>query len=149
MQRERAPAVGVGSRGDRAHHPRALALVEGGEAAEVGGGEADLGAGVAEGPLERTVEAGEQMDARAGEQLGPDAEQGAVDAEVGPVVALAEGVEEARRLPGAERQPERVGGADERGCFGGGGHRLHPRSPSGTRRPAIAPDLPRGYPSNG
>ncbi len=127
VERERAPSIGVGGGNDRAHDPRALALVKRTEAAEVGRSEADRGPGVAERPLEGPVEAGEQVDPGAAEQFGPDAEQGAVHAEVLPVVALAERRQEARRLARTERQPEGVVGPDQSCSFGGCGHRRHPR----------------------
>jgi len=125
---------------------RALALVEGAEAAEVCRGEADRGSGVAERPLEGPVEAGEQVDPGAAEELGPDSEQRAVDAQVLPVVALAERRQEARRLPRPERQAEGVVGPDQSCGFGGCGHRRHPRIRSTRTAPRIAPVPASGYP---
>ena len=57
VERERAPAVGVRRRRGGRHHARRLLLEQRREAAEVGGGEADVRALVAQRPLERAEEA--------------------------------------------------------------------------------------------
>ncbi len=62
VEREAAPPLVVGRRRDRRHHARRLLLQQRLEAAEVGGGEADVRAGVAKRALERAVEAGEVVD---------------------------------------------------------------------------------------
>ena len=49
-----------------------------------------------------------------------DREQRAVDAQIGPVLALAERAHERGRLAGAERHPQRVGGLKARGGLLGG-----------------------------
>ena len=54
---------------------------------------------------------GEVVDVRVLERLRPGEQQRAVDPQVGPVVALAERRHERRRLPGAERDAERVAAA--------------------------------------
>ena len=54
------------------------------------------------------------------EKRGADAEQRAVDPQVVPVVALTERRHERGRLPGRERDPERVGGLEAGGGIGGG-----------------------------
>ena len=54
------------------------------------------------------------------EQLGQDGEQRSVDAQIGPVLARAERAQERRRLSGAERHTQRVGGLEPRGGLLGG-----------------------------
>ena len=111
VQRQRAPAVGVGRRRDGRHHARRLPLEQRPEAAEVRGREPDVGAGVPQRPLERAEEARQVVHAGPREQFGADREQRAVDAQIRPVLALAERAQERRRLAGPERHPQRVGGA--------------------------------------
>ena len=82
--------------------------------------ERDVGAGVAERPLERAEEAGEVVDVLVVEELGPDSEERAVDLQVLPVVALAQRGHEVRRLTRRERDAERVGGEKAGGGLGGG-----------------------------
>ena len=62
------------------------------------GSEADVRAGVAQDALDRAEEAREVVDVGVVEELGADQEQGAVDAQVLPVVALAERLQQRRRL---------------------------------------------------
>ena len=98
--------VGGGGGGD--HDPRRLLLEERREAAEVGGGEADVRARVAQGPLERAEEAGQVVDAGMVEELGADQQQRAVDPQLLPVGPLAERLQQRRRLPRPERDAQRV-----------------------------------------
>ena len=55
------------------HHPRGQRLEDRHEPPEVGRGEADVGAAVAEEPLERAVEAAQVVDVRVGEEVGEHA----------------------------------------------------------------------------
>jgi hypothetical protein len=55
------------------------------------------------------------VDVRVFEDRAVDEQQGAVDPQLLPVVALAERLEEGRGLAGAERDPERVAGLEPRG----------------------------------
>jgi hypothetical protein len=109
VQRERAAPVGIRGCGHGGHDPRPLALHEGGEAAKVRRREPDVGAGVAEGALDRAEEARQVVDAGMGEQLGAHGQQGSVHPQLLPVAALAQGAEQRRRLARAERQAQRVG----------------------------------------
>ena len=120
MQRQRAPAVGVGRRGDGRHHARRLSFEQRPEAPEVRGREPDVGAAVSQRPLERTEEARQVRDAGPGEQLGEDREQRTVDTQICPVLALAERAQEGRRLAGAERHAQRVVGLQAGGGLLGG-----------------------------
>ena len=75
VQRQAAPPVAVGRRRGSAHHAGRHRLEQRSEAAEVGGREADVGAAVAEQPLDRAVEPAEVVDVRVGEQLGQHRQQ--------------------------------------------------------------------------
>ena len=130
VQREAAPARLVGRAGDRRHHPRRLLLEQRLEAAEVRRGEADVGAGVAQRALDRAEEAGEVVDVRMLEGLRPGEQQGAVDPQLRPIVALAERRHERRRLAGAERDPERVRRLEPGGCLLWGDRVRHRRARS-------------------
>ena len=90
------------------------------EAAEVRGGEADVGARITQGALDRAEEARQVVHVGCENTSVPGEQQRAVDAQLGPVVALAERREELRRLARAERDPERVGGLDSGGGVVGG-----------------------------
>ena len=61
-------------------------------------------------PLERTVEAGKVMDAGTREQFGADREQRTVDAQIRPVLALAERTQERGGLAGPEWHSQSVFG---------------------------------------
>jgi hypothetical protein len=91
------------------------ALEQWSEAAKVRGRELDVGTHVPQRPLERTVEARQVVHTGSREQFGADREQRAVHAQIHPVLALAEGAHERRRLAGAERHPQPVGGVEPRG----------------------------------
>ncbi len=120
VKRQRAPAVGIGRRRDSGHHARALSFEQWPKAAEVRGDEPDVGAAVAQRPLERTEEARQVVDAVAREQFGEYRDQRAVDAQIGPVIAFAECAHERGRLAGAQGHPQRVGGLKARGGLLGG-----------------------------
>ena len=60
------------------------------------------------------------MNALPREKFGADREQCAVDAQIGPIVALTQRAHEGRRLAGSERHPQRVGGLDPCGGLLGG-----------------------------
>ena len=128
VEREAAVAVPVGRRGHRRHHPRRLLFEQRREAPEIRRREADVRAGVAQHPLERPEEPRQVVHIRVVEDVAAHREQGAVDAQVLPVVALAERLEELGRLPGPKRDSERVG-------WPGAARQLHPRS----RREHISP----------
>ena len=102
VQRQGAPAVGVGRRRDGRHDARRLRFEQRPEAPEVSRREPDVGAAVPQGPLERTEEARQIVNSRARKQFRADGEQGAVDPQVGPVRARAERAQECGRLAGAE-----------------------------------------------
>ena len=106
VQREAAPAVGVGRRRGGRHHPRALLLQQRREAAKVGGGEGDVGSLVAQRALDRAVEAREVVHAGMLEDLRVDEQQRAVDAQLLPVVALAQRVEQRPRLARSQRDAD-------------------------------------------
>jgi len=120
MQREAAPALLIRRGGDGGHDPRTLLLEQRGEAAKVRRDEADVAALVAQGTLERTPEAGEDVDVGVLVGVRPGEHQSAADSQVLPVVALAERRQQGRGLAGAKRKPERVGGPQLRGRVGGG-----------------------------
>jgi hypothetical protein len=120
MQRQRAPTVCVGRRCDRRHHPRGLGLKQRTEAAEIRGGELDVGARIPQRPLEWTVETGEVVHAGTREQFGTDREQRAVDAKIRPVLALAERTQERGRLTGPQGHSQSVFGVEPRGGLLGG-----------------------------
>ena len=128
VEREAAVAVAVRRRRDRRHHPRRLLREQRLEPAEVRRREADVRARVAQHPLERAEEPGQVVHVRVVEDVAADREQRAVDAQVLPVVAPAERLEELRRLPGAERDSERVGRLEPgSGLIGGHGASVFPR----------------------
>ncbi len=112
----------VRRRGGRRHHPGRLLLEHRLEAAEVGGGEADVGALVAQHALDRAVEARQVVDVRVVEERGEDEQQGRPDPQLLPVVPLAERLEQRRRLAGSERHREGVLGLEQPG----GLFRAHP-----------------------
>ncbi len=112
VKREAAPALGIGPRRHRRHHVRRLGGEDRREAAEVGRREADVRAAVAQRPLDRPEEAREVVHVRVLEDLAEHREQRAVDAQVDPVVTARERLHKGRRLPRAERDAQRVGGAD-------------------------------------
>ena len=120
MERQAAPALAGGRGSHRRHHPRALLLQQRGEPAEVGRGEADVRAALAERALDRAEEAREVVHARVVEERGADQQQGAVDAEVLPVVPFAQRREERRGLAGAQRASQ--------GCRAAAGAAPHPRA---------------------
>ncbi len=66
-------------------------------------------------PLERTVEAGQVVHAVPREQFGAHREQRAVDAQIRPVLALAERAKERGGLAGTEGHAQRVFGVEPRG----------------------------------
>ncbi len=98
----------VGRSCDGRHHARRLPFEQRTEAAEVGGRELDIRARAKQRPLERAEEAGQVMDAGPREQLRADREQCAVDAQIGPVLALAERAQKRGRLARTERYAQRV-----------------------------------------
>ena len=65
VQRQGESPLRVGRRRERRHHARLAELRVAPEAAEVGGDEAHVVAGLAEAALDRAEEAGEQRDTRA------------------------------------------------------------------------------------
>jgi hypothetical protein len=115
---EAAPALGVGRAGRGRHHPRALRLEDRLEAAEVGRSEADVRSLVAQRALHRAEEAREEVNPGVGEELAPNRQQAAADAQLLPVLALAHGLEQGAGLAGPERDAERVGGLEARRGFG-------------------------------
>ncbi len=119
VDREAHPALLVGGGHRGGDDPGGDALQDGREAAEVGGDELDVGAGVEQEALGRAVEAAQQVDAGAGEQLVEVHQQRAEDDEVVEALTLAEGVEQAHGLAGAEGNPQAIGVADEVGALFG------------------------------
>ncbi len=120
VQRQGAPAVGIGGRRDGRHHARGPRFEQRPEAAEVRGREIDVGAGGPQRPLERTEETRQVMHARPREQFSKNREQRTVDAQICPVLALAERTQKRRRLAGAERHPQGVDGRQASGGLLGG-----------------------------
>lgn len=120
MDRERAPAVGVGRGGGSRHHARAGVLHQRREAAEVCRGEGEVLAAVAQGALDRAPEARQVVDVGVLVGLAPDGQQRAVEAQVLPVIAPAERLQERRGLAGAQAEPDRVGHLHARHRLGGG-----------------------------
>ena len=107
---------------ERLHQPRrragaaAVAITRGACSSSSGakrrksaGAKLMFGAGVAQRPLDRAEEAGEVVDVGVVEELGADQQQRAVDAQVLPVVALAERLQQRGGLAGAQRDAEGVG----------------------------------------
>jgi hypothetical protein len=120
MQRQGAPAVGIGRCSDRRHHPRRLPLEQRAEAPEVRGREPDVGARIPQRPLQRTEETREIVNALAREQFGENREQRAVDPQIRPVLPLAQRAQERGRLAGTQRNPQGVGGLEQGGGLLGG-----------------------------
>ena len=114
VQRQGAPAVGVRRRRDGRHHARRLSLEQRAEAPEVRWREPDVGAGIPQRTLERSEEARQIVDARAREQFRADREKRAVDAQIRPVLPLAQRAQERGRLAWAERHPHGVRGLEPR-----------------------------------
>ena len=136
VQREAAPAVGVGRRGDRGHHPRRAAA-----RAAASKRRKSAGAKLMLAPWSRSSRSigpkkpRQVVDVRVVEHLAYQAsEQRAVDAQVLPVVALAERLQERGRLAGAERDPERVGRLEQGGGLLRADRLRHCGRPNGCRR---------------
>jgi hypothetical protein len=113
VQRKAAPALGVGGRGGGRHHAGVLLLQDRLEAPEVGGGEADVGALVAQRPLDRSVEPRQVVNLRVVEERGEDEEEGGSDPQLLPVNALAESLEQRRRLARSEGHGEGIAGLEQ------------------------------------
>src|SRR2546423_4014556 len=115
VQREAAPPLLIG-RGRRGrHYPRLLLGQQRLEAAEVGGGEADVRSRIAQHSLDWPEEAAEVVDLGMVEEPRADRQQRAVDAQLLPIVTLAQGGEQAGRLARAQGYPEAVAGLETAG----------------------------------
>ena len=117
VQREAHAPVGVGGSGDR--HDPGVETLESGMKRRKSAGMNSTGLPSRQEPLGGPEEAAQVAHAGLGEHRVEVEQQRAEDGQVLAVVAVAEGVEERRGLTGAERDAERVDGAEQLGCLGG------------------------------